>query len=145
MLFIDCPSAGNSILRDTVIEMDKRGEISRNLEDPPLKDTVSVPDGGFTIVRFHADNPGYWLVHCHMSWHNHLGMGFVIKVDKNDNLQNVLKLTIYIILLGWRHCERCAGCSERISHVSRFYRIMCTSFGFTQYAYIALYSSYLYA
>jgi len=41
---------------------------------------VPVPDAGFTVVRFLADNPGYWLTHCHMSWHNHLGMGFIIKV-----------------------------------------------------------------
>ena len=63
--------------------MDERGEIRRNLVNPPLKDTVMVPDGGFTVLRFLADNPGYWLVHCHMSWHNHLGMGFVIKVMKH--------------------------------------------------------------
>ena len=35
---------------------------------------------GFTVLRFVADNVGYWLFHCHMSWHNHLGMGLVIKV-----------------------------------------------------------------
>ena len=62
--------------------MDKRGEIKRNLVNPPIKDTVMVPDGGFTVIRFLADNPGYWLMHCHMSWHNHLGMGFVVKVRR---------------------------------------------------------------
>ena len=62
--------------------MDNRKEIKRNLVNPPIKDSVVVPDGGFTIIRFLADNPGYWLVHCHMSWHNHLGMGFVVKVRR---------------------------------------------------------------
>ncbi len=76
---------GNSILRQTVMDMDKQGLIQRNLVDPPRKDTVSVPDGGFTIVRFLADNPGFWLMHCHMSWHNELGMGFVLKVSENVN------------------------------------------------------------
>ena len=60
--------------------MDRRGDIRRNLESPPVKDTVGVPDGGFTIIRFLADNPGYWLVHCHMSWHNHNGKAFVVRV-----------------------------------------------------------------
>ena len=72
--------------RDAVVTMDERGEIRRNLVNPPLKDTVMVPDGGFTVLRFLADNPGYWLVHCHMSWHNHLGMGFVIKVILMDDI-----------------------------------------------------------
>ena len=65
--------------KDDVIAMDNRKEIKRNLVNPPIKDSVVVPDGGFTIIRFLADNPGYWLVHCHMSWHNHLGMGFILK------------------------------------------------------------------
>ena len=30
--------------------------------------------------RFHADNLGYWLIHCHMSWHNHIGMALILKV-----------------------------------------------------------------
>lgn len=31
----------------------------------PLKDTVSIPSKGYTILRFKADNPGFWLLHCH--------------------------------------------------------------------------------
>ena len=66
--------------RDAVIAMDERGEIRRNLANPPVKDTVVVPTSGLTVVRFLADNPGFWLAHCHMSMHNHIGMAFVIKV-----------------------------------------------------------------
>lgn len=32
----------------------------------PLKDTISIPSKGYTILRFRADNPGFWLFHCHM-------------------------------------------------------------------------------
>lgn len=32
--------------------------MERNFEDPPIKDTVTVPDGGYTVIRFIADNPG---------------------------------------------------------------------------------------
>lgn len=45
----------------TVKEVEKRyeeGRIKKNLISPPLKDTVTVPDGGFTIIRFKASNPG---------------------------------------------------------------------------------------
>lgn len=62
--------------------MDQAGLIQKNLIDPPAKDNVIVPDAGFTVIRFHADNPGYWLFHCHMSWHNHLGMALVFKVGE---------------------------------------------------------------
>lgn len=84
MLYVLSGFPGNWIRRDEVMEMDRKGLIRRNLVDPPLKDTVSVPDAGFTVVRFVADNPGFWLLHCHMSWHNHLGMGLVVQVGDYD-------------------------------------------------------------
>jgi FtsP/CotA-like multicopper oxidase with cupredoxin domain len=30
-----------------------------------IKDTLSVPSNGYVIFRFKADNPGWWLLHCH--------------------------------------------------------------------------------
>jgi hypothetical protein len=38
--------------------MDENGLIRRNLVDAPKKDTVPIPDGGYTITRFMATNPG---------------------------------------------------------------------------------------
>jgi L-ascorbate oxidase len=46
--------------------MDQTGLLKRNLLKAPLKDTVTVPVGGYTIIRFRANNPGAWLFHCHL-------------------------------------------------------------------------------
>jgi hypothetical protein len=43
---------GNSILRETVQQMNEEGHITKNLIDPPQKDTVTVPDAGFTAIRY---------------------------------------------------------------------------------------------
>lgn len=43
---------------DQIRDMDENGQIRRNLIDAPVKDTVAVPDGGYTIIRFVATNPG---------------------------------------------------------------------------------------
>lgn len=43
---------------DQIKTMDQDGLITRNLIDAPIKDTVAVPDGGYTIIRFVAKNPG---------------------------------------------------------------------------------------
>ena len=67
-----------------VMAKEKDGTIRRNLNNPPFKDSVVVPDAGYTLIRLKADNPGYWLLHCHMSWHNEVGMSLVFKVG-NDN------------------------------------------------------------
>ncbi|XP_013407117.1 uncharacterized protein LOC106171353 [Lingula anatina] len=65
---------------DDVKQMDRKGLIKRKLKGAALKDTVAVPNGGFTIVRFHATNPGFWLFHCHILIHSESGMALVIKV-----------------------------------------------------------------
>jgi len=44
---------------------DKMGLIHRKLKRAPVKDTITVPDGGFTIVRVHANNPGLYIRLCY--------------------------------------------------------------------------------
>lgn len=39
------------------------------LDNPPRRDVVIVPSGGWVAVAFRPDNPGAWLVHCHIAWH----------------------------------------------------------------------------
>ena len=45
----------------------------------PRKDTVTVPYGGYTVIRFVVDNPGWWLLHCHATHHHVSGMTVLIK------------------------------------------------------------------
>lgn len=48
----------SNVTVDLIREMDANGLIARNFLDPPIKDTVSIPDGGYVVVRFLANNPG---------------------------------------------------------------------------------------
>lgn len=72
-----------------VVALDEAGGIIRKLENPVLKDTVTVPDGGFTIIRFTADNPGYWLMHCHLVFHSESGMIALLHVGEPSDLPPV--------------------------------------------------------
>lgn len=47
-----------NITVEQVKKLDAEGKIKRKLSKAPLKDTVTVPDGGYTIIRWYADNPG---------------------------------------------------------------------------------------
>jgi hypothetical protein len=50
------------------------------------KDTVIVPSGGYVVVEFIADNPGYWFLHCHIEPHQLEGMAAVInEVEARHN------------------------------------------------------------
>ncbi|XP_064639307.1 uncharacterized protein LOC135494912 [Lineus longissimus] len=66
--------------RDQVIQLDKDGKIERKLTNIPKKDSIMVPDGGYTVVRIKANNPGYWFYHCHNEFHQEIGMGMILKV-----------------------------------------------------------------
>jgi len=49
------------------------------------KDTVTVPSGGYAIIQFVADNPGYWIMHCHVETHTLEGMEVVINETASKN------------------------------------------------------------
>ncbi|KAH8648436.1 iron transport multicopper oxidase fet3 [Xylariales sp. PMI_506] len=51
-----------------------------NLANPVKKDTVWVPPWGYVVVRFLADNPGIWALHCHIMWHQASGMTMALQV-----------------------------------------------------------------
>ncbi|KAJ4795868.1 Laccase [Rhynchospora pubera] len=45
-----------------------------NLVDPVERNTVGVPAGGWVAIRFLADNPGVWFMHCHLEAHTSWGL-----------------------------------------------------------------------
>ncbi|KAK8632961.1 hypothetical protein V6N13_013817 [Hibiscus sabdariffa] len=45
-----------------------------NLLDPMERNTASVPSGGWIAIRFFADNPGVWFMHCHLDVHTSWGL-----------------------------------------------------------------------
>ncbi|KAK7398171.1 hypothetical protein QQX98_012454 [Neonectria punicea] len=38
-------------------------------DTPMRRDTIVVYGNGYVVLRFKADNPGVWLLHCHIEWH----------------------------------------------------------------------------
>ncbi|KAF4520466.1 hypothetical protein B566_EDAN004717 [Ephemera danica] len=72
----------------SVKEVQTRNEagLIKKYFDGPVKDTVVVPIKGFVIFRFVANNPGYWLLHCHVSAHVSMGMALVLKVGQHSEM-----------------------------------------------------------
>ncbi|KAK9127897.1 hypothetical protein Syun_016694 [Stephania yunnanensis] len=58
-----------------------------NLVDPVERNTIGVPSGGWVAIRFRADNPGVWFMHCHLEVHTTWGlkMAFVVDNGKGPN------------------------------------------------------------
>ncbi|XP_010535416.1 PREDICTED: laccase-16 [Tarenaya hassleriana] len=55
-----------------------------NLVDPVERNTVGVPAGGWVAIRFTADNPGVWFMHCHLEIHTTWGLKMAFVVDNGD-------------------------------------------------------------
>ncbi|XP_071949652.1 uncharacterized protein [Antedon mediterranea] len=70
-----------------LIDQDKTEGLPRiPLVSAVVKDTVNVPDFGYVIIRWKAENPGYWFFHCHVEYHATLGMAMVVQVGDEDEI-----------------------------------------------------------
>nr|GME04577.1 laccase-14-like [Ipomoea batatas] len=61
--------------------------LNYNLVDPPLQNTIAVPKNAWTAIRFKANNPGVWFMHCHLERHTSWGMemAFIVKDGNGTN------------------------------------------------------------
>ncbi|KAB8104010.1 hypothetical protein EE612_036634 [Oryza sativa] len=60
----------------------RKKKIRKNLVNPQQRNTIAVPPGGWAVIRFTADNPGVWLMHCHLE--AHLPFGLAMAFDVQD-------------------------------------------------------------
>ncbi|KAK2642507.1 hypothetical protein Ddye_024270 [Dipteronia dyeriana] len=61
-----------------------------NIIDPPKRNTIGTPPGGWVAIRFAATNPGIWLLHCHIDAHLTWGLAMSFLVENGvGKLQTV--------------------------------------------------------
>jgi laccase len=65
--------------------------LTYNLIDPPEANTVPVPKDGWATIRFRADNPGVWYMHCHFDRHMAWGMDTVFIVRNGGTEETSLR------------------------------------------------------
>jgi hypothetical protein len=52
--------------------------------NPPRRDVASLPGNGYLAIAFKKDNPGSWLVHCHIAWHASQGLALQFVESESD-------------------------------------------------------------
>ncbi|KAI5778350.1 multicopper oxidase-domain-containing protein [Geopyxis carbonaria] len=88
-------------------------------DNPPRRDVALLPKGGFLIIAFKADNPGTWLMHCHIAFHASSGLALqllenVERMKINPDSQRMMADTC----ASWDHWmknnrnESCSGGTE---------------------------------
>jgi hypothetical protein len=48
----------------------------------PRRDVVFLPEYGYVVIAFPADNPGAWLIHCHIAKHASMGLAMQVLEDR---------------------------------------------------------------
>ncbi|XP_044004077.1 laccase-1-like [Aphidius gifuensis] len=83
--FLEKRSINNSDITEILNNHKKKLE-KQMYNLPPAKDTVLVPQSGWVILRFRANNPGFWLFHCHLDWHSTTGMQLIFQIGGQTDL-----------------------------------------------------------
>merc|ERR1719210_1861731 len=61
--------------------------MGKGLEIPVRKDNQNIPAKGWAWLRWKADNPGFWVFHCHIDFHMATGVAVVFKVGSSEEIQ----------------------------------------------------------
>ena len=69
-------------VRNKVFTPDEMNHL--NLDNPARRDVVLLPRDGFVIIAFMSDNPGKWLMHCHIAYHASEGLALQILERQAD-------------------------------------------------------------
>ncbi|KAI1851107.1 hypothetical protein JX265_002847 [Neoarthrinium moseri] len=54
-----------------------------NLVNPPRRDVAMLPASGYLVIAYQSDNPGVWLMHCHIGWHT--SQGFALQLVERES------------------------------------------------------------
>ncbi|PON37112.1 Laccase, partial [Parasponia andersonii] len=61
-----------------------------NLVNPQIRNTIGVPTAGWAVIRFQANNPGLWLMHCHLDMHMLWGLATAFEVENGPTSSSTL-------------------------------------------------------
>jgi len=60
-----------------------------NLVNPLYRDVATVNANSFLVIQFVADNPGLWMLHCHIDWHMNVGFVGLVNIGEAQYLDEV--------------------------------------------------------
>ncbi|KAJ0163019.1 Laccase-1 [Colletotrichum tanaceti] len=70
-------------------------DVPLKTDNPPRRDTAMLPAAGYLVMAWDTDNPGAWLMHCHIGWHTSEGfsMQFVERYSEIAAITDKAALT----------------------------------------------------
>ncbi|ETS77074.1 hypothetical protein PFICI_10948 [Pestalotiopsis fici W106-1] len=60
-----------------------------NFANPIRRDVAMLPPAGYLVIGFPTDNPGVWLLHCHIGWHTVEGLALQL-VERQSEIAAIV-------------------------------------------------------
>lgn len=61
-------------------------------QNPPRRDTAVLAGSGWLFIAFQTNNPGAWLMHCHIGWHVDEGLALQF-IERQDEIRDLVDYT----------------------------------------------------
>jgi len=74
--------------------------------NPPRRDVAFLPGGGWLVIAYPTDNPGAWLMHCHIAFHVSMGLSTQFLERKNDIRLPAPNSEWYNTCTNWANYQR---------------------------------------
>ncbi|KAK1996878.1 multicopper oxidase [Colletotrichum falcatum] len=78
------------------------GAESLQFENPTRRDVAQLPGSGWMVIAFKTDNPGAWLMHCHIAWHVSMGLSVQFLEHKDEIAKTVNLKSLQPTCDAWR-------------------------------------------
>lgn len=91
--------------------------VALNTDNPARRDTAMLPASGYLVLAWQTDNPGVWLMHCHIGWHT--SEGFALQfIERQGDIGAVTNST-YVdnVCANWNTYQRIASIEQEDSGV----------------------------
>ncbi|KAH6871203.1 Cupredoxin [Thelonectria olida] len=75
--------------------------ITLNTSNPPRRDTAMLPASGYLVMAWETDNPGVWLMHCHIGWHTSEGFAVQFVERQSEIAAMVDNSTLTEVCEAW--------------------------------------------
>ncbi|PBP19049.1 multicopper oxidase [Diplocarpon rosae] len=88
-----------------------------SLDNPPRRDVAMLPSAGYLVIAFETDNPGAWLLHCHIGWHTSEGFALQL-VERYSEINALIDYdTLNSTCAAWDDYVAVSGVEEEDSGV----------------------------
>lgn len=76
--------------------------VDLTLTNAPRRDVAMLPASGYLVLAMYTDNPGAWLMHCHIAWHTSEGFALQLLERESEMAATIDVATVNATCANWK-------------------------------------------